>query len=1096
MLAIAFFFFFAARSYAVGAPGDKEFVALADQIESLEKQGKLPEAVALAEKLWGQMRAEGLGNAYTVLSMGLVAKLYQKSGNLSQAELLYKQLVPIYESGFGPDHEIVATTISSLANLYRDEKRYSEAEALYSRALRLRESKLPPYHPDVIRSLLSLGYIYQIQGRYREAEQEYKRVLDIRGNRYGPANAEVGETLGVLANLYARQGRYQEAEDAIERWIEILQKAKPVDAVNLSGAFGIMGSILHHEGKYDLAEVYYKRALSAGETSTTSDSYVNALNGLAILFKEQGRSDEAEALLLKTLALRDRKHDPQDAAIGQILTNLGSVYEAQGRFIEAEEYYNRALKRQVSFPTINHLEEVANLQNNLAGLLVVQQRFDEAEPLYSSSLDIILRSFGRDHPKVGDVLNNLAAMRLAQGRYEEAETLFNQSLSIAERTLGANHRSVIETLSNLAYLRFVRRDWAGAVDYGRRGAKLITTRIVEDPQGSRAGVGQVRNRGASIRRNQDDEAARFGIFFSDLIKAANRLSVDKEGDRRQLLEEMFVAAQRVHNTAAAAALTQMAVRGASANVALAALIRERQDLTSEWQQRDQVRIAALYQLSDPPVAGTEAENKVRLSAIETRVHQIDQTLGKDFPEFADFSNPSPLSVGEVQSLLSPDEAMVVFLDTEKLESIPEETFIWVVTKMDARWVRSDLGTPALAREVRALRCGLDYTEWDAPSCRELTGQDYSLTARRLGKSLPFDLNRAHRLYDALFGLVEDLIKGKSLLIVPSGPLTQLPFQVLVTEPPKGEDYRAAAWLIREHALAVLPAATSLKALRRVARPSSASKPMIGFGNPLLAGNASDPADGLRAQRAVSKQRCQEAPWPRTATLIESGRGVAPLQTRGGLADVSVLRAQAPLPETADELCAVARDIGADISEIRLGASATEREAKHLSKSGLLAQYRIVHFATHGALAGEVQDNAEPGLLLTPPDAPSEEDDGYLTSSEIAALKLDADWVILSACNTAAGGAEGAEALSGLARAFFYAQARALLVSHWEVDSNATVKLITGAIQKLSANKSIGRAEALRQTMLALIDKGEPQEAHPALWAPFVVVGEGGAASPL
>ena len=220
--------------------------------------------------------------------------------------------------------------------------------------------------------------------------------------------------------------------------------------------------------------------------------------------------------------------------------------------------------------------------------------------------------------------------------------------------------------------------------------------------------------------------------------------------------------------------------------------------------------------------------------------------------------------------------------------------------------------------------------------------------------------------------------------------------------------------------------------------------------------------------------------------------MTPVQTRGGLADVEFLRGQAPLPETADELCAVARDLHADVGELRLGERATEREVKRLSETGQLAQYRIVHFATHGALAGQVQGNAEPGLLLTPPATASEEDDGYLTASEIAGLKLDADWVILSACNTAAGGAQGAEALSGLARAFIYAQARALLVSHWEVDSAATVKLITGAMSRLAANKSMGRAEAMRQSMLALIDKGEPREAHPAFWAPFVTVGEGGA----
>jgi CHAT domain-containing protein len=221
--------------------------------------------------------------------------------------------------------------------------------------------------------------------------------------------------------------------------------------------------------------------------------------------------------------------------------------------------------------------------------------------------------------------------------------------------------------------------------------------------------------------------------------------------------------------------------------------------------------------------------------------------------------------------------------------------------------------------------------------------------------------------------------------------------------------------------------------------------------------------------------------------------VLPLKLQRGLVDVAEVRLQVPLPETADELCAVARDLGVSGEEIRLGERATETEIKRLSAAGELSKYHVVHFATHGALAGQIGEGAEPGLLLTPPKVATEADDGYLSASEIAALKLDADWVILSACNTAAGGVEGAEALSGLARAFFYAGARALLVSHWAVYSDATVKLITEAVSRMAADKRVGRAEALRQSMLALIDKGTANEAHPSYWAPFVVVGEGAAA---
>ena len=143
-----------------------------------------------------------------------------------------------------------------------------------------------------------------------------------------------------------------------------------------------------------------------------------------------------------------------------------------------------------------------------------------------------------------------------------------------------------------------------------------------------------------------------------------------------------------------------------------------------------------------------------------------------------------------------------------------------------------------------------------------------------------------------------------------------------------------------------------------------------------------------------------------------------------------------LPDTADELNAVAKDLGVAASDIHLGSDASETTVKRAP----LADYGIVYFATHGLVAGDVKGLAEPSLALSIPKQPSELDDGLLTASEVAQLKLNADWVVLSACNTIAGDRPGAEALSGLARSFFYAGARALLVSHWAVDSEAATRL--------------------------------------------------------
>jgi CHAT domain-containing protein len=194
-----------------------------------------------------------------------------------------------------------------------------------------------------------------------------------------------------------------------------------------------------------------------------------------------------------------------------------------------------------------------------------------------------------------------------------------------------------------------------------------------------------------------------------------------------------------------------------------------------------------------------------------------------------------------------------------------------------------------------------------------------------------------------------------------------------------------------------------------------------------------------------------------------------------------------LPDTADELRAIARDVGASDDDVKLGAAATVTAVKSMP----LDQYRIIDFATHGLVAGEVGGLSEPALVLSIPDRPTADDDGLLTSSRIARLRLDADWAVLSACNTAAGDTPGAEGLSGLARAFFYAGARSLLVSHWPVDSAAAVKLTTGAFAELKKDPAIGRAEALRRSMRALIaDRSSELNANPSIWAPFVLVGEG------
>jgi len=413
-----------------------------------------------------------------------------------------------------------------------------------------------------------------------------------------------------------------------------------------------------------------------------------------------------------------------------------------------------------------------------------------------------------DHPHTAKALNNLAELYRVQGRYAEADGLYKRALVIGEKVLGPDHPDVGIYLSNLGGLRVSQEDWADAVTLLKRATDIGIR------ASKRASEGQTRTgQTASDARRPSDKLSLF-------VKAAARLATEQARQEPELAGAMFETAQWALSSKAADSLAQMAARQAKGDSALSGIVRERQDLTGEWQARDKLLLAAIAQSPDQRNATAEQALRDRIAKIDARIGEIDKTLAEDFPEYAALASPEPLGIADVQAQLQANEVLILFLDTVEWKPTPEETFLWVVNKTSARWLRIELGTRALSERVAALRCGLDQAAWDddGARCSRLlnpTGIDAS-------NALPFDLGLAHELYTALFAQVEDLIKDKHLLVVPSGALTSLPFQVLVTEKPTSSaNYADAAWFVRRHAITVLPSASSMKALRQFAKSSKA-----------------------------------------------------------------------------------------------------------------------------------------------------------------------------------------------------------------------------------------------------------------------------------
>lgn len=1116
--------------------------ALLDADRPADAENLARAAVEQAERGLGAKAAE-TANLYRLLGDAL---FNQK--RFMEAEPYFRKALAGREAALGPDNLDVARSAGDLAVTLKELKRYGEAETFYKQALAIRQKLLGPHHADTARSLYRLGRLYDTAGDFAKAARTVDRAIEAGRQAFGPDDRQVIVWISERSAMLHDAGDLVAAEASYRG---VLPRAEAVlGEEDLATLYQGLANLLAQTARQDEAVGFYRKALAARDKALGADhpNVASSLLALGRTLLALDRPAEAEPLFVRLLELRERAAKPDNAAVAEAARFLAQAAGLQEHGARAEIFLKHALAASTRAYGANDalvgLDMLA-LGTHLAG----QQRFREAEPLLSRAIAVIdaadpqgtsgivarvalsfLKSAtgaqdeaitlmrraladqtaatGAASIPAADIMVSLAFMELRHGNPEEAGRLAGAAETIYAASAPLS-RALLRTSTLLGDVALAqgrpqdaRRIFAAALARieARYGTASIEARspvgrlgTAEFALGNYAEAARLFERAIALTEQvaaidtdvafssrtgeTEDEAAAHSAIYDYLVKSNHRLVAAQSGQREALTDKAFMAAQRVNETQAAAALGQTAQRQAAGTGALAMLVRKRQDLVDKWRADDRRLTELMSAASD---TATSAALRTQLDDTDAQIRKIDERLRVDFPEFADLQKPSLVSITQVQARLAEDEVLLFFSETTQIANAGFETYLWAIPKRgDPAWIRLQPDTSEISAAVRHLRAsmGIGTETRGAQSFSESPSSDWRSDV----------IAAASDLYDWTIGPVENLIAGKKLLIVPSRKLSRLPFHLMVSERPPADaadPYREARWLLRDHAITVLPAVSALRAPGAARPPDDGRTPFLGFANPLLTGSDDDD------RRAFARQACPEAVADgiiRAAAQTSAG-GLAEASSffRGATADVAAVRRLAPLPETTDEACAIARTLGADADALRLGAAATETEIKRLSIAGALARVRLLHFATHGLVSGDLAGLAEPAIVLTPPDEPSAENDGLLTSSEVTTLKLDADWVVLSACNTASGDG-GGEALSGLAKAFFYAGARALLVSHWPVNSDAAVSLVTGTVKAMADDTSIDRAEALRRTMLAEIDKGGPH-ADPANWAPFVLVG--------
>ena len=827
----------------------------------------------------------------------------------------------------------------------------------------------------------------------------------------------------------------------------------------------------------DMASYLAARAYSAGDIAQYEGLMTAGLQA-----NLSGRPDEAEKAYRAALALQLKQSGGKDTpASAAALMSIALQLSDQQHYDDAKAFFSRA-------DTALRGDNAAQLDVNGLARLALYRALDDlnqdkpkdAEPLLMSSESLFKaqapdaretpvarpkRMFGTSGLSLASVGAAVPFMTLSEKEALLGMLEARRNLAIAERLAGepdqaqatAQSAEVFARANGLTAALYIARlhRTAGIADAAAHDTSDSLNELSESVVAFKAAQPRTRptaeaeliDASALDRQGNNGSAltecrsaiellidTKDGVDFQRMapcLDVYEKLADASSGDAKQaLLKEMFTASQLTRGTVTDQEIRRTAVRLAAKDPKVSDAIRRQQDAERDLTDLLRARDTLNQQATDPNVQARASDLDKKITDARAKLADADQTVQSAAPNYQQLIQQA-VKTEDVFNVLKPDEAFVAITlaDTQGWTFVMRDKTITVG--------RISAGTADIARMVKALRGSIE------------PGDDNRVP--------DFKPDAALKLYQAVLGTVAPALDGaKSVTFAPTGPLLSVPFETLLTGPADDKDLSHAPFLIRKYVITHVPAAANFVKLRNTG-PSVATNAWFGFGN----FNRITPDQAARTYPGAA---CKES--------------------------ADVLAALPSLEGTQQELGLASRIFNAPATDVREGAAFTVGAVESLP----LKDYKIVHFAAHALLPSELACQDEPAIVTSTPPGATDAKQALLTASEVAGLKLDADAVILSACNSGGpGGSSAGESLAGLARSFFYAGARSLLVTHWEVDDSAANIIVSKALLDLEQKKGEGLAAALRLSQLSWLDRTdiEPALKHPFYWAPFAIVGNSG-----
>ncbi|WP_370177616.1 CHAT domain-containing protein [Alteriqipengyuania sp.] len=918
-----------------------------------------------------------------------------------------------------------------------------------------------------------------------------------------------------------------QASDSEAAWQAVLDalRAEGGPVAEQAVALNRIGDARYYQQNFAGALETAKAALALLEETgeTEGEAMAESLANAAVFYSVNGQSEYELPYQERSLAIRKRLYgedpsvlDPPAAkALGLGYVNYASALYENGRFAEAADLVEPSIQGMVRGEVTDATLFVA--MSSGANMLADAGRAAESLDLAQRGVVVATELLPPDHPFIGFAQATLAKILLQADRYEEAEEPARRALDIMTEKLGPDHRNTLTAMHNLGViaaalgrhedalaLTLGRYETMAEADPGEGVISLVTASNVATEMGNSEQSLSLARQAAALAETlpEDNAKAARGLetlamrldemgdysgaleLIDDVIARRQKASGDAIDPASQLHKGLLLL--RLEDREAGWPLVQQGLDVLEADlVELASQAEIGGELSSYYEVLTQVAEAAIiagepdtalraFELAswgvnararqfvtlraqsaaDPALAAlvdtfqngrsrlrllnreraallarddieAAAEREREIATETERVASARTQLAANIDDFDRWLRPEMPSVADLQARMGSQDALLVAMPAR------HRTFVLAITQDGVAMHEATLARSEVRRLVDTLRASLEV-----PNAQSA-----------------FPVEAAVALHDAILPPdIAALLADKShVALVTSDALSRLPFGILLPAADQ-KDLREMDWLARHHAFSI--ALTPSDAFRKE-REISRIRSFLGVGAPILT---------VEADAAI-----------KGATLYRNGK-----------VDPADLRTLPALPETANEVAQVAASFaGTDASLILLGEDATEPRVRTASAT----QPDIILFATHGLLGGEMGGLREPALVLTPPDLVDDPtNDGLLLASEIAQLGFAARFVVLSACNSAAGRAETSPPYTGLANAFLGSGSETLMLSHWRVRDDAAARLTIETTRRVSAG--IAPSVALQQAQLSLMaDESMPGSAHPATWAPFVIIGE-------